>query len=176
MHRICLSLLLIAAVSGCHSHGAMVKREAESSCPTDIRQMVPWCAGEDAIFHCPCGLSGEFHGHKPTCWRTWPAPATVWRDSYCGGVLTEMPVVADEPEMMVLPPMEEVPAPVEEAPIETLEGEGAAAPTLQPLPQASTFSEPANQTVQQASHREDSAPPARSGLAQRFREMGRIAN
>jgi hypothetical protein len=75
---------IIAAVCGCHSFGAGAKRDAELACPTDIRKTVPWCAGEDAIFHCPCGPGEEFYGHKATCWRVWPAPATVWRDSQCG--------------------------------------------------------------------------------------------
>src|SRR5262245_17947384 len=84
VHRLCLPLLLVAA-TGCHSFGPLVKRDSELNCPTDIRRTVPWCAGEDAIFHCPCGPDGPFYGHRPTCWRTWPAPASVWRDEYCNG-------------------------------------------------------------------------------------------
>lgn len=78
----------LAILSGCNPVGLSVKRQSELNCPTDIRQTVPWCAGEDAIFRCPCGPAQDFYGHKPTCWRTWPAPASVWRDSYCGGLQT----------------------------------------------------------------------------------------
>jgi hypothetical protein len=80
-----LSILIgILLIGGCRPHGLLVKRESELSCPTDIRQMVPWCAGEDAIFHCPCGPSREFYGHKPTCWGAWPASGSEWRNAYCG--------------------------------------------------------------------------------------------
>jgi hypothetical protein len=82
--RITCLLLVLSAVAGCRNYGYLLKRESELNCPTDIRKTVPWCAGEDAIFHCPCGPNAEFYGHKPTCWGVWPAPATVWRDSYCG--------------------------------------------------------------------------------------------
>ena len=86
VHRFCLPILVGTVLSGCcHSLGLLVKRDSELNCPTDIRRTVPWCAGEDAIFRCPCGPADEFYGHKPTCWRTWPAPAAVWRDSYCSG-------------------------------------------------------------------------------------------
>lgn len=80
--RMLLAALLISLI-GCH-HGILTKRESELNCPTDIRRTVPWCAGEDAIFHCPCGPSRVFYGHKPTCWGIWPAPGSAWRDSYCG--------------------------------------------------------------------------------------------
>ncbi|QDV79750.1 hypothetical protein K2D_33660 [Planctomycetes bacterium K2D] len=43
-----------------------------------------WCWGEDAVFDCPCGPDEAYHGHKPTCWRDWQAPASVWRDERCG--------------------------------------------------------------------------------------------
>lgn len=76
---LCGSLL----ASGCH-HGLLQKRQSEMNCPTDIRKTVPWCAGEDAIFRCPCGPSSQFYGHKPTCWGHWPTSGSDWRDSYCG--------------------------------------------------------------------------------------------
>jgi len=74
----------IIPLAGCSQFGCLTKKESECNCPTDIRQMVPWCAGEDAIFQCPCGPDREFYGHKPTCWGAWPAPAAQWRDAYCG--------------------------------------------------------------------------------------------
>ena len=61
----------------------MLKRESEFNCPTDVRQTVPWCAGEDAIFHCPCHPAYEFYGYKPTCWGDWPTSGAEWRDTYC---------------------------------------------------------------------------------------------
>ena len=46
--------------------------------------MVPWCAGEDAVFHCPCGPNEAFYGYKPTCWGVWPTSGAEWRDIHCG--------------------------------------------------------------------------------------------
>ncbi|QEG36021.1 hypothetical protein Pr1d_33300 [Bythopirellula goksoeyrii] len=83
-------------LGGCH-HGCLIKRRSELRCPTDIRQMVPWCAGEDAIFHCPCKPSPVFYGHKPTCWGAWPASGPEWRDAYCGCVLSDP--VSEEVEL-----------------------------------------------------------------------------
>lgn len=71
------------ALSGCHL-GLLEKAESERNCPTDIRQTVPWCFGEDAIFYCPCRPGEDFHGHKPTCWKMWPTSGAEWRDVYCG--------------------------------------------------------------------------------------------
>lgn len=71
-------------MSGCQHYGMLVKRESELNCPTDIRRTVPWCAGEDAIFCCPCGPDDEFYGYKPTCWGSWPAAGAEWRDVHCG--------------------------------------------------------------------------------------------
>lgn len=82
--RYVIPLACVVLLSGCHQFGYLVKRESELNCPTDIRQTVPWCAGEDAIFRCPCGPSHDFYGHKPTCWGIWPAPGAQWRDAYCG--------------------------------------------------------------------------------------------
>ena len=70
-------------LSGCHHYGILVKRESELNCPTDIRKTVPWCAGEDAIFKCPCGPNEQFHGHKPTSWRLWQTSGAEWRDMHC---------------------------------------------------------------------------------------------
>ena len=77
-------MFVLAILSGCQHFGYVAKRESELNCPTDIRQTIPWCAGEDAIFHCPCGPSSDFHGYKPTCWGVWPAPGAQWRDAFCG--------------------------------------------------------------------------------------------
>lgn len=77
-------LVLVLGTCGCSPCGCLVKRQSELSCPTDIRQTVPWCVGEDAIFHCPCGPNQSFYGYKPTCWGVWPAPAAEWRDERCG--------------------------------------------------------------------------------------------
>ncbi len=88
---------------GCHPHGPMVKRNSELSCPTDIRQTIPWCAGEDAVFHCPCGPNREFYGYKPTCWGIWPAPAEQWRDSHCGPLVREESYDATGTPVLELP-------------------------------------------------------------------------
>ena len=77
-------LVSLLGIGGCRPWGCMIKRESELNCPTDIRQTVPWCAGEDAIFHCPCGPDGSYYGYKPTCWNNWPAGGAEWRDSQCG--------------------------------------------------------------------------------------------
>ena len=81
-------LVLVLVASGCCPCGCLVKRDEELSCPTDIRQTVPWCVGEDAIFHCPCGPDRSYYGYKPTCWGIWPTAATEWRDSRCGPGMT----------------------------------------------------------------------------------------
>ncbi len=81
-------LVCILGVGGCRPCGCMIKRESELNCPTDIRQTVPWCAGEDALFHCPCGPDDSFYGYKPTCWNDWPAGGAEWRDSRCGPPMT----------------------------------------------------------------------------------------
>lgn len=75
--------IVLLATSGCH-WGVLTVRHQEQVCPTDIRKRHWWLWGEDAIFHCPCGADGAYHGHKPTCWREWQAPTTVWRDEHCG--------------------------------------------------------------------------------------------
>ncbi len=69
-------------LTGCHHYGFLVKREQELECPTDIRQTVPWCAGEDAVFQCPCGPSSHYHGMRPPAWRPWPTSGAEWRDAY----------------------------------------------------------------------------------------------
>ena len=96
--------MCILLCCGCHHWGYFPKRQSELNCPTDIRQTIPWCAGEDAVFRCPCGPSPHFYGHKPTCWGYWPAPGEVWRDSYCGCSVAyaadeelSVPVLAPEP-------------------------------------------------------------------------------
>jgi len=90
--------------SGCQ-RGIFLKRESELNCPTDIRKTVPWSAGEDAIFCCPCAPDGDFYGHKPTCWGVWPAPAAQWREAHCGPLAQDLAVVMpDERIMTLLPP------------------------------------------------------------------------
>lgn len=116
MYKAIVSTLTIAAIAccGCKSTGFLAKREAEKCCPTDIRKTVPWCAGEDAIFQCPCEPSSAFYGYKPTCWRTWPTGGATWRDIHCGnehhqaliGDLTHQ-----NPELIELPPLQSLPAP-----------------------------------------------------------------
>jgi hypothetical protein len=133
VHRISLPLLLAAVTCGCTSFGPMVKRESELNCPTDIRRTVPWCAGEDAVFHCPCGPDGAFHGHRPTCWRSWPAPATVWRDTYCKGTLCsdDPSYVVEDPQVIMLPQPGETIHSVEPTPVPSMlpiPAEGSSAP------------------------------------------------
>lgn len=122
--RLCIVTALTVLSVGCHSFGLCAKRESESNCPTDIRKTVPWCAGEDAIFVCPCGPEGNFYGHRPTCWRDWPTSAAAWRDMSCGPTViaesvktsepnpfrgsqpaTVLPTPAPEPDPITLPPL-----------------------------------------------------------------------
>ncbi|MEO2046116.1 MAG: hypothetical protein ABGX16_06025 [Pirellulales bacterium] len=96
-HKI-LSVILLSGVillGGCRS-GLMGKRESELNCPTDIRQKLFWCAGEDALFSCPCGPDGEFYGMKPTCWGEWPASGADWRNAYCGAPAEPYSLSSDE--------------------------------------------------------------------------------
>ncbi len=116
MHKATTSMLMMAAIafSGCKSSGLLAKREAEKCCPTDIRKTVPWCAGEDALFHCPCEPSAEFYGYKPTCWRTWPTSGASWRDLHCGdqhhkAVITDL--THQNPELIELPTLKPLPVP-----------------------------------------------------------------
>ena len=102
-----ITLMVVTAVfSGCRL-GCLMKRESECDCPTDIRQTVPWCAGEDAIFHCPCRPAYDYYGYKPTCWGVWPTSGADWRDSYCCSPL------AVEYEGEVIGPGTEFPTPAE---------------------------------------------------------------
>jgi hypothetical protein len=77
-------------VGGCRC-GCLMKRQSETNCPTDIRQTVPWCAGEDAVFHCPCRPARAFYGHKPTCWGAWPTCGAEWRDAHCVSPVCDYP-------------------------------------------------------------------------------------
>jgi hypothetical protein len=93
-----LMLILLGSMtlhSGC-IQGVIMKREQEMRCPTDIRQKVPWCAGEDAIFYCPCGPDGEFYGMRPTCWGEWPASGADWRDAFCGAASETLSTSPDQ--------------------------------------------------------------------------------
>ncbi|MEM8946767.1 MAG: hypothetical protein AAGD11_16455 [Planctomycetota bacterium] len=114
-----LTLLVSAllAITGCKSTGLLAKREAEKCCPTDIRKTVPWCAGEDALFQCPCEPSPVFYGYKPTCWRTWPASGAAWRDVHCGNqhhraIITDL--THQNPELIELPALRSLPTPAEQ--------------------------------------------------------------
>ena len=81
-----LVIVTAIAVGGCKQFGILAKREHEKCCPTDIRQTVPWCAGEDALFHGPCKPDAHYYGYKPTCWGVWPTSGAEWRDTHCGGI------------------------------------------------------------------------------------------
>lgn len=127
MHKATIIMMMIAATAacGCKSTGFLAKREAEKCCPTDIRKTVPWCAGEDALFKCPCEPSTAFYGYKPTCWRTWPTNGSTWRDMHCGNqhhaaVITEL--TNQNPELIELPALKSLPAPATEAEAEQPEG------------------------------------------------------
>src|SRR5690606_29569223 len=112
--RITWKMLLIAVViplTGCHHYGFLVKREQELECPTDIRQTVPWCAGEDAVFQCPCGPSSHYHGMRPPAWRPWPTSGAEWRDAYGA-----MPTAHCEPAVKSVMPGEELMVPTEAMP------------------------------------------------------------
>jgi hypothetical protein len=111
-----LGLVLLGSVtlfSGC-LHGIKMKRDQEMRCPTDIRQKVPWCVGEDAIFHCPSNPDSEFYGVKPTCWGEWPASGADWRNAYCGPPAKPYAMPVDEIITGVTPE----PLPVEPEPAE----------------------------------------------------------
>ena len=141
-------LIGIACAAGCKSQGVLAKREAEKCCPTDIRKTVPWCAGEDALFKCPCEPNAAFYGYKPTCWRTWPASGATWRDLHCGkqhhdAIITDISQqnreliqlpAAVEPDLAV-PGDTATPAP--DAPPSSQEDqESAASPKIGPKPPA----------------------------------------
>jgi len=113
------SLLIFAALVafGCKSTGFLAKREAEKCCPTDIRKTVPWCAGEDALFQGPCQPDASFYGYKPTCWGTWPASGSDWRDLHCGethhgAVITEL--MKQNHELIELPSLESPPEAIQQ--------------------------------------------------------------
>lgn len=116
MRHVSTGMLILVALTicGCKSTGLLAKREAEKCCPTDIRKTVPWCAGEDAIFHCPCEPSTAFYGYKPTCWRTWPSSGSAWRDIHCGET-HHRAVIKDlthqNSELIQLPPLQALPEP-----------------------------------------------------------------
>jgi hypothetical protein len=123
---------LLALTTGCQPFGYKAKAASECACPTDIRKTVPWCAGEDAIFHCPCGPSGPTFGARPTCWREWPIPATEWRDMHCSGMLGSACVTdAHQVPMTPILPAE----PVDAAPTQAL-------PPLPPSTQQPLFHPP----------------------------------
>jgi hypothetical protein len=185
-YRNYLPVVLLTVVSGCHSFGPLVKRDSELNCPTDVRRTVPWCWGEDAVFHCPCGPDGPYYGHRPTCWRTWPTPATVWRDSYCpcpqpagvcgpcaiegqGVVVDEQVIVLPQPEEMAprpaQPPTQLVTPPVPPVLENPVEG-NVAPPALEPLPPTSqTLPASANRTAPVAYRVPTPSSPTTCGAA-----------
>jgi len=117
-------ILVALATCGCKSVGIGAKREAEKCCPTDIRKTVPWCAGEDALFQCPCEPDATYYGYKPTCWGIWPSSGAAWRDSHCGhvhhgAILTEL--TNRNPELIPLPQTESYPTPMPEIPSQPLQ-------------------------------------------------------
>jgi hypothetical protein len=157
---------------GCHSFGPLVKRESEENCPTDIRKTVPWCYGEDAIFQCPCGPSTDYYGHKPTCWRTWPAPATVWRDSYCAGGCQCPPgstTSSGAPDLMILPPTDETIAPGA-----TQEGGSPTPMTIEPLPPTSRVLNPAKKSGRAIRTQANSRSPRATVAAAGNRELSQV--
>lgn len=132
-------MALAAVTTGCNSFGLCAKRESELNCPTDVRKTVPWCAGEDAVFVCPCGPEGNFYGHRPTCWRDWPTTAAAWRDMSCGPTVVSETTTAGEPnpfrgtQVVPTPAPERMPDPIELPPLPTPEPQ--LEPQTQPLPQ-----------------------------------------
>lgn len=120
---------LAVLTTGCQTFGVFAKRESELCCPTDVRQTIPWCAGEDAVFDYPCGPAEEFYGHKPTCWRTWPTPGAIWRDTYCPS-----PASFEAPVPEALPPVKTAPLPSPDAvrPGQNTEDERPSAPPSTP--------------------------------------------
>ena len=90
-------LVCLAALSGCRC-GCLEKRGTELAFPTDVRKSQFWCFGEDALFHYPSSPKGEFYGHRPTCWREWPADGAEWRDLHCGPPIES--AMFAEPTMM----------------------------------------------------------------------------
>lgn len=107
VNRLVILALLVSVVVGCR-HGAFTVREQELCCPTDVRQKHCWCWGEDAIMDRPCGVDEAYHGHKPTCWREWDAPAAVWRDEFCGASQCRATVVHDSVTVMSPTPAQEL--------------------------------------------------------------------
>ena len=75
-----ISLSLLSSGHGRLQLVLLRKRASELQCPTDIRKTTNWCAGEDAVFSCPCGPDSEYYGYQPTCWRGWPTGAAEWRE------------------------------------------------------------------------------------------------
>lgn len=140
------SLLLTAlavVTAGCHSFGVCAKRESELNCPTDVRKTVPWCAGEDAVFACPCGPNESFYGHRATCWRDWPTSAAAWRDMSCGPTVIAETTTVGEPNPFrgqpaaPTPAPEAIPNPIELPPLPAPE------PQIGPTPKAIQESAPA---------------------------------
>jgi hypothetical protein len=170
-YRTALLLLMAAAMSGCHSFGPLVKRDSEENCPTDIRKTVPWCAGEDAIFQCPCGPSEDYYGHKPTCWRTWPGPTTVWRDSYCAGACQCPlgPNANDSNELLILPPTEEGSL----EPVQAPAADSAAPATIEPLPPTSRTSTPRNKKETRTLRRQVSTQQVLPVVSPHHKELSR---
>ena len=71
--------LCVAFSSGCHVC-FWGKRYSEFTSPTDIRKTHPWCLGEDALFHYPCGPNRANYGLKQTEWRDWGDAGTCYSE------------------------------------------------------------------------------------------------
>ena len=152
--KILLAVTLLAACSGCRL-GVFGKRQQEICCPTDIRKQQSWIWGDDAIFDYPCCTDEMYHGHKPTCWREWDAPASVWRDDFCGPMnhcVTSQPDItyAESPERL-LPPGQLTPQP---EPSDTDEAE----PKDDPLPPPEEGAEQSDDAQQEAEPNAEAAP------------------
>lgn len=151
-HSLFLVIGGIAALCGCRP-GWALKRQSEMNCPTDIRQTVPWCAGEDAVFHCPCSPASDYYGHKPTCWGAWPTSGAAWRDAYCGACPP-----GGQYELLNPTPMFSPGQPASE-PIDAQE-----VPRLEPLPAVQSSNATPNKAIQSSAV--DTSPPERGGVAQ----------
>src|SRR5262249_4956179 len=102
----------------------------------------------------------------------WPAPAAVWRDSYCGCMtgsdLAMQPLGGDE-GVMALPPSEEVPAPSEL-------NQGPGEPQPQSLPEGGPGSSPTTQTTTPNAGIQVQPVQVSSSFSQLLREKSRTAS
>lgn len=183
-----LSIFVCAILlSGCHRGGYLAKRESELKYPTDIRQMVPWCAGEDAILKYPCGPNQEFYGYKPTCWGVWPTSGAEWRDAYCppqqdcvycgpsNGEVSE-PIPLPELKLSTEEGLQDLPAVGEsEEPSDIEVGEAIPIPALEPDTEETLEDLPAvEEPIELNSYEFELINPAARGV-QRFPKHNRLS-